>query len=461
MKNRIYSALKGSNGYMTVFSLAAQGSICFLFGIKYIEAGYGTIQLPIWVLFVLTILSYFSAWHIAKKWHSFVYMFKYDSLPLTPVAFSIITYVILAGLYHGDQFILALLCVFYSVLNSFLSLSLKNNGKNAKIEPVSRRYTIMVPLVFITMQHIVFGCAVVLSIQGEWYSLLIYAIVCIIYMIIWKYTLKKESTDVLPINVLVIAAIGLGAIASYYLARNGRLFNLPTKSVVTTAKCLIISVYCGSIISIPFLLEVTQIHRSVRNDAKNYDDRMRVLSGMNIVGTLFVYSSWLFLSQLSIIYLCGYAAVFTLYIIVARHRYEKRISSPYMGNIISILFSSTGIALIWLSEFSGVWDSFKKVPEVSFALVATCDFAAILGTLFTFLKKEGGIKEIGLKIKKLRLLGFHLVSLGVIVLFMSFINNNRAKFAMLVAGVEMILELISYLLIKYGNTLFKSDETEQ
>ena len=170
--------------------------------------------------------------------------------------------------------------------------------------------------------------------------------------------------------------------------------------------------------------------------------------------------TWVFLPQLSMFYLMGYAIISSLWILLARHRYEKRALAPYDGNIFSLLFSAIGMASFLSFEFAGVWNDFKDIPNISLTVATTVDIASAIGTLIAFLIKEGNLTQITDHLKKLRLLGFHLITLFIIEIFMILLNTNRSRFAMLVAGIEMIVELIIYIFIRYGSRLFNSDEPE-
>ena len=462
-----------------VLLLAGNAGFCTLIGMIYIFKK--VLSLPTLIVLDISIplLSTVASAYIAAQWYSFCVLNRIHQKGLyVPAVFSAIIYFSVIAVTKTSHPVSFIVCVLHGTLNSLLMNDLKNptiikklqnkaknkypktDDKELTISNHSRRFTMMVPLNLITLNHVLFGCGIALSIADNWFGVIVYG--CIFsYYIAWKTTLYTARGFLNPYNVVfllgVIVICGvLQGLSSYF-----EYFSFAS----VLCKSVFVSIFIGGTIAIYELLELAQIQRGVTEDFSSYNDQMRALSVMVGVSTFAVTICWWIL-QLPLVYYIAYVSISSFYIMVQQYRYDKWYISPYEGNFLSASFHIGLTSGLFLLGMYGVFPyTSLSIPEIPVNLshVETI-VSPIVAVIIRFFESKS-IKKANVDnnenkyLRGYRLIHWHIIYLLICIFVigaMCWIFNleTHLPFAMITLSVFVVIEIGVYFYMRKGGSFF-------
>lgn len=356
-------------------------------------------------------------------------------------------------------------CVLFALSNALLVYTMEDENhylENPNGNRCSRRFTIMVPLVFLVLQYILLGSNLVQAVKNPRSTVVACCVYCL-YPYIWWYTLRRSRRNVLAINILLFLAIA-GALTGYFLCYRSEMTGWMNYvfgfAPYTAMNAIAFAVFGGGVMAMPGLIELTQLHRAMVDDDENYNDRMRVFSVALILINVGAYCLWIWVPFSSVV-LVGYTVGSCFWVILARYRYDKRNSNDkYTGTWVSVMAAPVLMTAFFFFECIGVWEAMdftlslsKKVPVFSIGVEG---ILVIVDAIVELLRERKNKKTNDMKRKRpLRLMECHaigLIAAGVLTLAIVLLfENNRAFLAALAVSFNFIVILAAKWIMEHGS----------
>ena len=479
MKNYLYNVPQYSKRSIICSSLlqAFYAGACAMMGMLFVAVRQYHLKVD-WAVLSAVILPIMAvAADYGYRWYLFTLDVqekgkRYNLLPAIVGVFMYLSLTFLTRQYV----LLGGLCIEFSllftVLNDCMTFRCETLlSKYAK--PSSRRFTIIMPLVFISMQSTLFGSCVVLACCGNWLSLVVYSAMPV-YFLVWYNIRKKDEKVLFRVNIAVyfIAALLAGLFFwGYYQEVETKAYS---QWISIPIKAISLALFCSGIIAIPGLTDLSQIQRTVKRkttkcakrcdtcerdialpECRDYDDRSRVLSIMTFCAVLCVFVTWTWI-KFSPVYLVAFAIVSWIWVFQVKFRRKY-----YYGNLYLPLVYLLCTVGFLCSEFLGLWDKFsvpnEMIPVMSSGLYP-CLFTAsnviipALIKLWRSLKKVGKqqyLRQIYIMVKGIRVLGAYMAALfvTVLVLWVALLfggDSRRISFATYVVCIDAVLAVIRW-----------------
>ena len=462
-----------------VLLLAGNAGFCTLIGMFYIFKRVFSLPTSLVLDILIPLSSSAASAYIASQWYFFCILNRTNKKKLyVPAVFSAIIYISVVAVTKTSHPVTFVVCVLYGTLNTLLMNDLKNptivkklqnrarkkypktDDKELIITNHSRRFTMMVPLNLITLNHVLFGCGIALSIIENWFGAIVY--VCIFsYYITWKATLYAAREFLNPYNVMFL----LGVIVICGILRGLSLYSEYFSVASILYNSVLVSIYIGVTIAIYELLELAQILRGVTDDFSGYNDQMRAISVMIGVSHIIMTIYWWQL-QLPLVHYVAYVSVSAFYVMVHQYRYDKWHISPYQGSILSTIFHiclTSGLFLLGMyGVFPYAWLSFPEIP-MNLSLVETI-VSPIVAVIIRIIENKGTKKaEIDNNendhLRGYRLIHWHIIYLLICIFFigiMCWIFNleTHLPFAMITLSAFVAIEIGVYFYMRNGGSFF-------
>lgn len=222
----------------------------------------------------------------------------------------------------------------------------------------SKRITLLMPLVFNSVQFSMFGCSYAMIIhRGLWGFLGLYAIL-VLYLIWWRVRISASyiAVNIENFGLLIISVVFIGAYFLVYYNFKVRPGFMETE-ITLVMKALAVSIYYGGVVAIPGLMALSQIQQSTESSRFDYEDRSHILTGMTGAATVAAYITWVWL-RYTTWYLFVFMIASTAWIAMVKYRnvldpHELRgiAFQPYVCLLFTAGFLST--------EFLGCWNDIE------------------------------------------------------------------------------------------------------
>lgn len=343
----------------------------------------------------------------AGRWHDFIFETRSTrSAPffLYPFIGAVILYCATSGNPFRDGLNLVTLAV--CVLNIFIFVGLNflltcmpswlesripretNAPLNSHTERVKSRFVIVLPLVFISMQEVLLGASLAISLQKNWLCCLLYGTV-LLYLGLWLITVSYECSQLEKVNKFLLVALG-SAIAGYlflYYTGDG------TGWLVEPGKALVVKAFALALassisISIPALMDLSG-NIEVKMDMTSVFERHHVIISL-LTGTVsfFFYVSWVLMAY-SHMLLFAFAIASTVWVRIVVSRRE---SSTKKQHVITAILGPLLASVFLCCEFLGWWDGTVLKISVSVESFKFSEFAltftSIVSLIWEILKDK-------------------------------------------------------------------------
>lgn len=312
----------------------------------------------------------------------------------------------------------------------------------------SRRFTIVMPLVFINIHCTLFGCCYVMAVHGMWVSVILY-ILLFVYLFMWYRKVKNTRSEMTALNrdFLLLSVLVLGIYFAIYYSP-GIMPWMTVPNISYSAKTLALSIYCGGVIAIPGLTDLSQIQRSIDSKVTDYIDRDRVLSLLVGASTIAAYITWPWL-RYSHIYLTVFALGSTVWVAQVKFRQKYSLWSSIISSFVCLVLTAGYLS----SEFLGWWTgaTIAGAQRIPFEVIFGVDFVTAVLTAVSALSQKGSGNSPLQRIKNIllgcRVLGIHFCSLfftAMVLPLTSFMyqNTERVSFAFLMVAFQMLADFI-------------------
>lgn len=388
----------------------------------------------------------------ARRWAKFVSEEKKAKIKMPFFVLPLLgTTLYYAAFSHSSanwKFLLSV-CAVHALLIVLLNWRLTNSSL-ATSDRRKGRFSVVMPLMSVVIQHALFGCCITMAANGAWVCLLLMTVPVVYYG--FFYAVRKKSRGAVSAVNIAFLALTTAIVSLYFLDFYATQSSAWLMHPYTTMfiKGLGFSVYCGAVIYVPGMVSLTYIYVPKHTDP-NHNQYSRVISWIGGVISAVTYLSWL-LVDYSTLYLIGMTVASALWVVSA-------ISNNKSVSVAISLLGSIIIGAILCTEFLGLWSGHTihtKVSEISLALPVVLDLLIFVGTALTNIKVVDkneltwdGIQD---SLKRLRVLGKYMVAhfiafVALITTLLMGANSSRVCFAVGILLFEMLFEAIMWVII--------------
>lgn len=416
----------------------------------WLYAGDQNIVLPV----IVSIIIMWSSKTLSVSWFDCISSrnVKKHNYTLSQTVFSIFLFLI-CSIGRGIILPVFLICVMRSFSLETVSYRLYiQQGSGLK---TSRRFVIIVPMMFCIMESAATGAALALAVRGKNISLLIEAFI-LIYAILWDLTLEESTDKVIGYNeayvIITLIIIFLNSLFYIFNKNLGAVRQFAYPIIDTIAFVFLFSSLSG----IPGLLEIIQIlwHRKDLGEKKpsdescyvNYCDQLRIIRIVDMFGVLIVVISWVYLKY-SIFAFVLYTLLSTTYVIAFRHHYVRTYSNnEYHG---SFLWASLWIVLPTLLVMAEHYHFMPNELPINYDWPsdAITIFVEVICAILAIIRFDN-YKDALNAFYNLGLFGTHMIGIAAAVLIIGLgpASDGRKGFALLSMGLSVFFLVMGYIL---------------